>query len=282
MRTAPVSNRSCQRAFTLIELFVVIAIIAILAALLLPALSKAKVRAQGIQCMNNSRQLSIAWRLYTEDNSDNLPFAVAYDAPEASQAWVQGYIDPTTPGWWGNWDPDRTVRAGCIWPYCGKALGIFHCPADISTALNNFNQSVPRIRSMSMNCWVGGDGDSPPTYMVPIYSGSWVVYRKLSNMLKPGPAMTFVLLDERQDGINDGAFCVSMDGYPNPNTTTLTDYPASYHGGACGFSFADGHSEIHKWRDPRTTPPLGTALKLNVSSPNNQDVIWMQDRSTRQ
>jgi prepilin-type processing-associated H-X9-DG protein len=88
--------------------------------------------------------------------------------------------------------------------------------------------------------------------------------------------MTFVLLDERWDSINDGYFVTQMDGYPNLATTYIVDYPASYHGGACGFAFADGHSEIHKWRDPRTTPPLRSGLPLNIASPNNLDVFWMQ------
>jgi prepilin-type processing-associated H-X9-DG protein len=130
-----------------------------------------------------------------------------------------------------------------------------------------------------MSNWVGGNGDSEQNG----YKGYWglnspksFVFRKLSAMLSPGPAMTFIILDERWDSINDGYFVTEMDGYPNPTTTKIVDYPASYHGGACGFAFGDGHSEIHRWRDPRTTPPLQIGIPLNVPSPNNQDVIWMQ------
>ncbi len=97
-------------------------------------------------------------------------------------------------------------------------------------------------------------------------------------MLRPGPAITFVILDERQDSINDGYFVTEMDGYPNAATTKIVDYPASYHNKAAGFAFADGHSEVHRWRDPRTSPPIRTGLPLNVPSPNNPDVTWMQDR----
>jgi prepilin-type processing-associated H-X9-DG protein len=134
-----------------------------------------------------------------------------------------------------------------------------------------------------MSNWVGGNGDSPET----AYKGYWglnspksFVYRKLTQMLRPGPAMTFVLLDERQDSINDGYFVTEMDGYPNLATTKIVDYPASYHNKAAGFAFADGHSEIRKWRDARTTPPVrvGVPLQLNIPSPNNQDVFWMQGR----
>lgn len=107
-----------------------------------------------------------------------------------------------------------------------------------------------------------------------------IVFRKTTQMNHPGPAMTFVLLDERQDSINDGYFVTEMDGYPNPATTKIVDYPASYHNRAAGFSFADGHSEIHPWRDARTYPPIRTGLPLNIPSPNNQDVTWMRDHSS--
>ena len=93
--------------------------------------------------------------------------------------------------------------------------------------------------------------------------------------------MTFVFLEEREDSINDGFFIVQMDGYPNMASTVMVDFPASYHGQAAGFSFADGHAEIHKWQDARTYPPLSTTLKLNDPQPNSKDVYWMQDHSTR-
>ena len=99
-----------------------------------------------------------------------------------------------------------------------------------------------------------------------------------------GTALTWVLMDEREDGINDGELCVGMTGYPdNPQTWRIVDYPASYHNAAAGISFADGHSEVHKWKDPRTMPVLkrGSPLPLNVASPNNQDALWMMERSTR-
>jgi len=102
-------------------------------------------------------------------------------------------------------------------------------------------------------------------------------------MIDPGPSRTWVLLDEREDSINDGFFVVSMDGYPNLATTKMVDYPAGYHNKAGGFSFADGHSEIHKWRDARTVPPLkpGVPLQLNVPQSKNADIYWLQDNSTR-
>ncbi len=268
-----------QRGFTLIELLVVIAIIAILAAMLLPALSKAKTKAQGIQCMNNTRQLTFAWRMYAEDNHDVIPYGYATGA-NAPYVWVPGILDDANPRASDNWNLDTTIRKSILWRYCGNSVDIWHCPADRSFGINAQGQQVPRVRSVTMSNWVGGNGDSPGDN----YKGGWslgarnsVIYRKLTAMNHPGPAMTFVLLDERSDSINDGFFITEMDGYPNPATTKIVDYPASYHNKAAGFSFADGHSEIHKWRDPRTCPPLRTGLPLNVPSPNNPDVTWMRD-----
>ncbi len=270
-----------SRAFTLIELLVVIAIIAILAAMLLPALARAKCRSHGIGCMNNTRQLTLAWRMYAEDNRDILPFAYATDPLVAPYVWVPGYLDDANPSAADNWNLDITVKKSILWPYCGNSAGIWHCPADTSYGINNLGQRVPRVRSVTMSNWVGGNGNSP----INQYKGGWglnspssVVFRKLSQMLRPGPAMTFVILDERQDSINDAYFVTEMDGYPNPATTKIVDYPASYHCIAAGFAFGDGHSEIHRWKDPRTYPPIRVGLPLNVPSPNNQDVTWMRDR----
>jgi prepilin-type N-terminal cleavage/methylation domain-containing protein/prepilin-type processing-associated H-X9-DG protein len=274
--------KTCFRfrfAFTLIELLVVIAIIAILAAMLLPALSKAKVRAQAIQCMNNSRQLMLAWRMYAEESRDLLPFGYGV-AAGAPYVWVKGIINVSTDSASDNWNVDTTIKQGILWPFC-KSPAIFRCPGDPSMALNSQNQRVPRVRSMSMSNWVGGNGDAGPSYRgywgLP---GKWHVYRKIQEMLNPGPANTFVLLDERKDSINDAYFVVEMNGFPNPGATQLIDYPASYHNRAGGFAFADGHSEIHKWRDPRTMPVLTTSLSTQ-SSPTNQDIIWLQQRSSQ-
>jgi prepilin-type N-terminal cleavage/methylation domain-containing protein/prepilin-type processing-associated H-X9-DG protein len=272
-----------RHGFTLIELLVVIAIIAILAGMLLPAMAKAKSKAQGIQCMNSHRQLMLAWRMYAEDSNDRITFAYVADGAANSRfAWMQGSMDFTSGR--QNWDPEVNITKSPLYPYC-KTPAIFKCPADQAMVKAN-NKMLPRVRSMSMNNWVGGNGTQldPSTWYGGWSGPNWRVYSKLADMIDPGPSSTWVLLDEREDSINDSFWVVDMTGYPDkPGSLKIVDYPASYHNNAGGFSFADGHSEIKKWKDPRTTPRLkkNTLLPLNVASANNKDVVWLQERSTR-
>lgn len=144
------------------------------------------------------------------------------------------------------------------------------------------NQWLPRVRSVSMNGWVGQNYNRNPGGWSD--GGTvWKVNFKGSDLVNPGPVKTWVLIDEREDSINDGWFAVDMTGYPNsPQAHRVVDYPASYHNNAGGLAFADGHSEIHKWVDARTRPILrkGQNLPLNQSTPNNPDVAWLQARTT--
>jgi prepilin-type N-terminal cleavage/methylation domain-containing protein/prepilin-type processing-associated H-X9-DG protein len=280
--------------FTLIELLVVIAIVAILASLLLPALGKAKTKGQGIHCMNNFRQLSFAWKMYTDDHQGQLLYASRHvrDLSRNPYVWVLGEMNfsPTNQS---NWDVTYDIHQSPLWPYSANTSAIWKCPADTSMVQPDSGpwtgQWLPRVRSMSMNLWVGGFGGgdgglSDSTDYLADGGSAWRVFLNESELTDPGPSQTFLLMDMRQDSIDIGNFATDMRGWPNhPDRFGFYDLPGSYHNRAGGLSFADGHAELRRWVDDRTVPPLVKAGRIPdiAASPGNPDVAWLQERSTR-
>jgi prepilin-type N-terminal cleavage/methylation domain-containing protein len=288
MNLLPTLSHYRRKAFTLIELLVVIAIIAILSAMLLPALSRAKVKAQQTACLSNEKQLMYAWLLYTGDANDYL----VVNANNVLQAagnvgWVDDIMSwdfPPSPAAPQDYDTSFLVNA-LLAPYCSKAVTIYHCPGDNANGLKG-----PRVRSISMNGQMGGAIVATVAAQANVVNqygagANWKIYNKQSDINTPSPSSAWVFIDEHPDSINDGLFTVDLQGAAadyTGGTYLWKDYPANNHGGSGVLSYADGHAAAHKWTDPGiVSNPVKHAKNttLMATAPYT-DMIWLRQQTS--
>jgi prepilin-type N-terminal cleavage/methylation domain-containing protein/prepilin-type processing-associated H-X9-DG protein len=290
-----ITHSEQRRGFTLIELLVVIAIIAILAGMLLPALAKAKSKAHGIFCMNNGKQMMLATKMFSGDNNDFLPPNPDDGNTVIGHNWCPGQAGT---GGSAEFNPDilRDPQLSLLANYLGNEVSMFKCPAD-KKRLGTYQGSNPAlqgtkiqaVRTFAMSQAVGtvcptfpGGHNGLPEMATHgpwldsnhghTRSGLYRTFGKESDMVDPGPAQTWVFIDEDADSLNDGGFATGME------LAQWIDWPGTYHNNACGFAFGDGHSEIKKWNNS-TTKHGGNLSRRNIQGPKG-DWLWIRERSS--
>jgi len=291
----PPGLRPLAKGFSLIELLVVISVIAILAALLLPALSRSKQKAQGIYCLNNGKQMMTAITMYTSENHDFFPPNPDDGNAPQGHNWCSGSAGVGQPEEFNPSllsDPARSLVA----PYLNGNVAVFHCPGDKRMGLYQgvdptlMGHKIPAARTFSMSQAVGticagfdaGHGHSgPPNLAVngPWLNNQenhrrdspWITYGRMSDIRAPGPSALWVLVDEDVHNLNDAAFAFGME------RPIWYDAPGTYHNGGCGFAFADGHSESHVWKS--RSEKLGHQFHINDAD-DLQDWLWMRVRTS--
>lgn len=260
------SNRSfqkkatfCECAFTLVELLVVAGVVMMLACVALPALAKSKTRTPAAGCLSNLHQMQVGWAMYADDNKGvlmgNAPLGASASSawcPTGTENWLTSSLNTNA----------NLLLAGQMGRYVGSNVTVFRCPGDVVPSINGF-----RLRSYSMNGQLGSSLN---------YNAGWRTYQKESDISCPSPANLFVLCDEHPGTINDGYLQVGLT-----TSSSFPDVPASYLENGCGFSFADGHAEIHKWQGATLLIPVVRNVTFsNVhGQPNDPDWIWLTNRS---
>jgi prepilin-type N-terminal cleavage/methylation domain-containing protein/prepilin-type processing-associated H-X9-DG protein len=288
--------------FTLVELLVVLAVIAVLAVLLLPAIAATKPNSQGFQCLNNEKQLTLAWQMYAEDNADTLPpndfpYATAYRG-YANQSWMKNWVVGTMEQAVDVASPQELTDPNTLLSAYVTNPAVYRCPAD-----NFIDPGAHRVhpRSYSMNSAVGtlwwshfpAAGVNPvPAIGSPVQGGwlsgasynscqtTWLTYGKMSSLSRPGPAHTLVFMEENPLSINDGS--IAIPAFAAPGATYIIDWAAGNHDGGASISFADGHVIVHRWLDSRTfTPTISIAQHgqggtgQTLQTPDNPDCFYL-------
>jgi len=266
-------DSAAKLGFTLIELFVVIALIAILAALLFPALSRARARSQGYQCVNNTRQLVLAWHLYSDEHNGRLVYNLGGDATRKSVVrktnlnWVNSFL---------TWELDAdntntaTLTETAMGLYANRAAQIYRCPSDhVLSAKQREAGWTGRVRSYAMNAMVGDAGELTEKGFNQ-NNPSYIQFFRLTDI--PKPSDIFVFLDEHPDSINDGYFLNQF------YAKEWVDLPASYHNNSAAFAFADGHAQLQRWHNESTRQPArpdGVDLPLAMGNEQTLDFRWV-------